>query len=232
MARRAPPAPFLGAGQRLREVAGDAGKGQRFTRGSIERIKILEITGKPGELPTEDRVKAEIIRYTGIGRPSSFNEGDLTDDGPGDAYDIPDVRLEIHAVSQIAELLVNVERLRVNDNLTMVLPLEFKELSVTLVKRLEIPGIPNQPGLVDEKDRFGLRGTSGKANDVKEPDAGNIDVGHIGIDVPAAPKVLEHELHHISTLAGALLAEQEDELIRIREPARVDGKARKESENE
>lgn len=231
MARRTPPAPFLGAGQRLRKVAGDAGKGQGFTGRSIERVEVFEITGKPGELPSEDGIETEIVRNAGVGSPSSFNEGNLPDDGPGDAYNIPYVSLKVHAIGQIAELLVDVERLGVNDYLTMILPLELEKLGVTLIEALEIPGIPDQPGLVDEEDRLRLRGTASEASDVEKPDARNIDIGHISIDVPAAPEMLEHQLHHIGTLAGALLAKKKDELIGIGEPARVNGKASEESEN-
>lgn len=150
MARRTPPAPFLGAGQRLRKIAGDAGKGQRFTGRSIKRVKILEVAGKPGELPSENGIETEIIRDAGVGSPSSFNESDFPDNGPGDAYDITDIRLEVHAVSQIPKLFVNVEGLRVNDYLTVILPLKLEKLGVTLVKALEVPGVPDQPGLVDE----------------------------------------------------------------------------------
>lgn len=231
MARRTPPAPFLGAGQRLRKVAGDAGKSQRFTGRSIKRVKILEVAGKPGELPSEDGIETEIIRDAGIRSPSSFNESDFPDDGPRDAYDIAYIRLEVHTISQIPELLVNVEGLRVNDNLTVILPLELEKLGVTLVKALEVPGIPDQPGLVDEEDGVRLRGAAGETSDVEEPDARNIDIRHISIDMPATTEMLEHELHHIGTLAGALLAKKKDELIRIREPARVNGKASEENEN-
>lgn len=118
----------------------------------------------------------------------------------------------IHAVTQVPDLLVHIECLTEQVDLDLELPLEFEPVPNRRVEFLKVTVIPDHADLVDEQDAA-----------TREHGVADVFVRHLigsgdrtgAVHMPLLLFVLQGELDQQSCLAGSLLAEHHDQLIRI-----------------
>lgn len=123
--------------------------------------------------------------------------------------------MEIHTITEIPKLLINIKGLRGHVDNYLVMALKFEEITDLRLKNLIIPVIPNHAHLIQKQERMRGRDIVAQMLNIKEPDTRDTAFLHISINKPAPFKILRSHFDKKGTFATPLLTEHQKELIGI-----------------
>ena len=99
----------------------------------------------------------EAISNTAFTLGRSFYQRNLANDRPDNANTPGYTVHKHHRISKLPDFFINVEILRVDINLTLILPLELEEFRIAFIKTLKTSVIPNQAAFIDKQDAMRFR---------------------------------------------------------------------------
>lgn len=164
------------------------------------------------EDPHEERANLDTVSDPSLIGGRGFHDLKLPPDLFCVAEPSAEAEAHVHTVTQVPDLLIHVKRLAEQVYFDLELPLEFEPVPDGRVELLEVPVIPDHADLVDEQHAAG-----------REHGVADVFVRHLigsryragAVHIPLFLLVLQGKLDQQCCLAGALLAEYHDQLIRI-----------------
>ena len=191
------------------------GIGQLLTSGHRLRIKIAEICRHVINLPFEEKGETESIGNPGLSFSGRLRKGNRPPDRTGNAEESANALKQKHGISGIPNLLVNIKRLGIHDDDNLHLPGILEEITKAWRESLKAAVVHGDANLIQTEQRMGLWPERLQVFDGDQPDPGNLDIGHIRIDIPAAPEITVHLADHVTGFPSAFLTKNEDALIGI-----------------
>ena len=189
------------------------GKGRLLRDGM--GIKEFSPAGDVGQSPFPGRTHLQILGDTGFRLTRGLRDNDLADNALAQSEDTGEIGMEIHAVAEVAQLLIHIKSLGGHIDLDMVMALELEEIADLRLEILIITVVPNHAYFIQKEEGVGFSHKVAKVLDIKMADAGHEKLFHVGIDNPVLFEVLLRQLDKVGTLAGALLAKNKVQFIRV-----------------
>lgn len=178
--------------------------------GPARYVREPDAGGTEKGLPEGD--KLYVVSYAGLRLPFGVHDGEETLDLPGDREKAEIAPAHIHGVGEVAQLEVNVKGLGKEVDRVAVMPLELEVVTDIGPELLEITVVPDHADLIDHDDGTRRKGTLTDIIHVESPAAGD---SYRGIYRMASPEGLNGELGEKRGLAGTLLPEDHDKLVRV-----------------
>lgn len=179
------------------------------------RIKKLSISRNQRHSPTPEWPEPQVLRYTGFTVRRGLSQTDAFLNALAHTEHPANVDMQIHPIAQVPYLLIHIKRLRRHINNASIMTLELKEITHRVLKPLKIAGIPYHSHLIQEQNRVSHGHKVTQLLNINEPDAGDSQIRHIGIDCPSTPGIFQGHFHQISTLSTPLFAKNQVKAVRI-----------------
>lgn len=175
------------------EAGGSVGEiGERvsviFERGFVRDGVRVEVIGPTGDVrisPVPEGEHYKVLRDAGFGFRGRLGDYNFADDSFSDGKNTSKILMEVHSITEITNLLIDVESLRSHIDLDMIMALQLEEITNTGFKYLIVSIIPDHTNLIQKQQRAGFRDKIAQMLNVEMPDTGHKEFVHIGIHIPS-----------------------------------------------
>lgn len=164
------------------------------------------------EQPEQQGIELQFLINPGWSIALRFCQDHTAADALGPAEHPEKIGTEIHFVGEVTQLLINIECLRKQKYLDLIMTLEFEPVTNFCFEILEISIVPDHTNLIHQENRPG--------RDIEKTDIVIVDVmaavQTLGtINLPTIGKILIGKTYHQSCLTGTLLTKHHNQLVRV-----------------
>lgn len=178
-------------------------------------VEVFGVSGDECEGPVPKRFEGQGFSDTGFGLSRGFSKGDVLRDAFSHGEDTGNIGMKEHTITKVTELLVNVEGLGGHVDNTVIMALELEEVTDRGLEVFEVPGIPHHAHFIQEKHGIGAGDKIAQVINIENTNAGDIQIGHIGIDRPTLFHIAQGEFDKVCALATTFFAKHQIQAIRI-----------------
>ena len=147
-------------------------------------VEVFGVSGDECESPVPKRFEGQAFSNAGFGIGGRFSKSDVLRDAFSHGEDTGNIGMKEHTVTEVTELLVNVEGLGGHIDDTVIMALELEEVTDGGLEVFEVPGIPHHTHFIQEKHGIGAGDEIAQVINIEDTNTGDIQISHIGIDRP------------------------------------------------